>query len=185
MHIFHKWETVKRSNKYRYQECRKCGKRRVFEAFEGGYQPVDSAWIEEGNKRKGLTPGDKVNHGQKPTPRTLRPPRPPSQSFDQLRKAEAITQAAKAVYDELSKVFDEDTAKELLIASMPAICADVTKHVYIPSLTLGGMSDKPEVWGNTEPETIVPLENLTRTEPGWIDRLTRELEKAMKSRPTI
>ncbi|GIO57905.1 hypothetical protein J21TS7_62230 [Paenibacillus cineris] len=46
MHIFHKWITAKRSNKYRYQECTKCGKRRVIETFSGGHQPVDVAWLQ-------------------------------------------------------------------------------------------------------------------------------------------
>lgn len=45
VHIFHKWNRVKRSNKYRYQECDKCGKRRVIEAFNGGHPPVDTAWL--------------------------------------------------------------------------------------------------------------------------------------------
>lgn len=75
-------------------------------------------------------------------------------------KAESIAQAAKTVYTELCKEFDEDTAKELLIASMPAICTDVTRCVYIPSLTIGGVSDKPEVWGDTEREMMIPLKDL-------------------------
>ncbi|MGG4090550.1 hypothetical protein [Paenibacillus lautus] len=85
-------------------------------------------------------------------------------------KAESIAQAAKAVYTELCKEFDEDTAKALLIASMSAICADVTRHVYIPSLSLGGVSDKPEVWGNTEPEMIVPIKNHGKYNPAEPDQ---------------
>lgn len=101
-------------------------------------------------------------------------------------KAESIAQAAKAVYDELRKVFDEDTAKELLIASMPAICTDVTRHVYIPSLTIGGASDKPEVWGDTEREMMIPLKDLERKEPGWIEKCFNDaLKKALKRNPTI
>ncbi|WP_145038627.1 hypothetical protein [Paenibacillus sp. Y412MC10] len=98
-------------------------------------------------------------------------------------KAESIAQAAKDLYDELRKVFDEDTAKELLIASMLAICTDVTSHVYIPSLSLGGMSDKPEVWGDTEREMIIPLSDLERKEPGWIGKCFNDaLKKAMTKR---
>ncbi|MCA4755577.1 hypothetical protein H8Z60_23925 [Mycolicibacterium fortuitum] len=85
-------------------------------------------------------------------------------------KAESIAQAAKDLYDELRMKFDKDTAKELLIASMPAICTDVTRHVYIPSLSIGGMSDKPEVWGDTEREMAIPLKDLERKEPGWIEK---------------
>ncbi|MPY20628.1 hypothetical protein [Paenibacillus glucanolyticus] len=97
-------------------------------------------------------------------------------------KAESIAQAAKTVYTELCKEFDEDTAKELLIASMPAITEDVVKpravHYYS-----GGIVDPEDecVIGGFGPETIVPLEDLTRTEPGWMDRLTRGLQKSMKT----
>ncbi|OIB04815.1 hypothetical protein AK95_14445 [Paenibacillus sp. LC231] len=92
-------------------------------------------------------------------------------------KAESIAQAAKAVYDELRKVFDEDTAKALLIASMPAICTDLTRQVYIPSLSLGGVSDKPEVFGDTEPEMIVPLKEGALSER--MERATEALKKCM------
>lgn len=96
-------------------------------------------------------------------------------------KHEAIAQAAKDLYDELRMKFGKDTAKELLIAAMPAICTDVTRHVYIPSLTIGGMSDKPEVWGDTEREMAIPLKDLERKESKWINRLEQAFQKAIET----
>ncbi|MFK4167724.1 hypothetical protein ACI2LM_15905 [Paenibacillus lautus] len=100
-------------------------------------------------------------------------------------KAEFIAQAAKDLYDELRMKFDKDTAKALLIASMPAICTDVTRHVYIPSLTIGGRSDKPEVWGDTEREMMIPLKDLERKESKWIEKVDEFLKNATKRNPTI
>lgn len=87
-------------------------------------------------------------------------------------KAEAIAQAAKDVYTELRYKFDEDTAKELLIASMPTITEDVVKPTAI-RFSDGGLADGELVlWGDTEPEFIVPKET------GW---LKRSLDDALKT----
>ena len=46
MFHIHKWETKRNTGKYHYQECVKCGKRRVMESTAYfGYQPIDSGWI--------------------------------------------------------------------------------------------------------------------------------------------
>lgn len=101
-------------------------------------------------------------------------------------KAESIAQAAKSVYDELRKVFDEDTTKELLTASMPAITEDVVQPRAIPYYS-GVLidPDKPYVLGESDPEVVVPLKNLERKELRWIEKVDKLLKNATKSNPTI
>jgi len=45
---WHKWEIVKDTGKHRYYECAKCGKRKIVQAFSGGYQPIDATWPKGG-----------------------------------------------------------------------------------------------------------------------------------------
>ena len=49
---FHKWKTVKDTGKHIYQQCSKCGKRRIIAVFNGGYQPTDQLWIDTGEFTK-------------------------------------------------------------------------------------------------------------------------------------
>ncbi|WP_211746434.1 hypothetical protein [Paenibacillus sp. Marseille-Q4541] len=84
-------------------------------------------------------------------------------------KAEAIAHAAKAVYTELKKEFDEDTAKDLLIASMPTITEDVVKPTAIRYFD-GGLTDGMVLWGDTEPEITIPLNKKHEgKEPRWFN----------------
>ena len=43
--FFHKWETKKDTGINRYQECLRCGKRRIVTYRLGGYQPIDRNWL--------------------------------------------------------------------------------------------------------------------------------------------
>lgn len=78
--------------------------------------------------------------------------------MNDMSKAETIAQAVKDIYDELRMKFDKDTAKELLIASMPAITEDIIKPTPLRYYD-GGIVDPEDecVIGGFGIETIVPL----------------------------
>ena len=42
----HRWEEVRFTGKYSYQQCTKmaCGQRRLIEVFSGGHQPIARGW---------------------------------------------------------------------------------------------------------------------------------------------
>lgn len=44
LHLMHKYEVIKDTGKYSYQQC-ECGKKRVKENFYGGLQPIDKEWL--------------------------------------------------------------------------------------------------------------------------------------------
>ena len=39
MHLFHNWDTIAESPKWKAQQCKKCGKIKWIEKFQGGYSP--------------------------------------------------------------------------------------------------------------------------------------------------
>lgn len=45
MHLFHKWEVVKDTDKYLYLQCKICGARKLKEEYTEGHQPIDWKWL--------------------------------------------------------------------------------------------------------------------------------------------
>lgn len=43
----HPWEVVEDTGKTVYEECARCGKRKVWQRHEGGHQLMDKDWVFE------------------------------------------------------------------------------------------------------------------------------------------
>jgi hypothetical protein len=43
--MVHRWRVWADTAKYQYQECQRCGARRLVTMQREGYQPIDRAWL--------------------------------------------------------------------------------------------------------------------------------------------
>ena len=46
--LFHNYQEIKNTSKWSYQQCNKCGKRRIIEINFNGYQPIDNEFLKRG-----------------------------------------------------------------------------------------------------------------------------------------